>query len=149
MNYDIDVIDIAPTTTLVVQADVPADGIAAFLNGAFSESADAARRQGLTFAGPPFGRYHRLDDGGFQIEAGFPVEGTPRPAGRVLVGSLPGGRVAQTVHRGPYETVDVAYGAVTDWLGDRRMVATGEPWESYLDEPGVSAPRTLIRFPVG
>jgi effector-binding domain-containing protein len=34
-----------------------------------------------------------------------------------------------------------------EWLGETGREATGDPWEIYLDDPEVAAPRTVVCFP--
>lgn len=147
MRYDIELADLQEQHAAVVRGHVARGGIAEFLGGTFGEVMAVVGRQRLTVAGPPFGRYLPTDDGGFEVEAGFPVRGTVSPDGRVVAASLPGGPVAFTVHHGDYGSVADAYGAVGNWLTDNGFVPDGEPWERYLDGPEVASPRTEVFFP--
>jgi effector-binding domain-containing protein len=69
-----------------------------------------------------------------------PIQGN----GDVEPGLLPGGTVAQTVHRGAYEQLAAAYEAVQAFVEAGGLTLTGDAWESYLDEPDVAEPRTLV-----
>jgi effector-binding domain-containing protein len=60
---------------------------------------------------------------------------------------LPGGRAARVLYRGPYDGVAEAYEAGEKWLADHRYTPSGLPWESYLDEPDVADPRTVVHLP--
>lgn len=102
--------------------------------------------QGQSPAGPPFGCYLR-EEGGFKVEAGFPTSGSVRPTGRVQADSLPGGLTARLLYRGDYAGIGAAYEAVEAWLADRGCLPSEPPWESYLDEPGVAQPRTVLQMP--
>jgi effector-binding domain-containing protein len=147
MTYAIDITQRPAQTALVVHGNVTVAGIPAFVAGAFGAVVSVVAEQGLSFAGPPFGRYARRPDGSFDVEAGFPVDGDPRPEDHVLVSSLPAGTVARALHAGPYDTLGLAYEAVEKWLAEHDYVPVGAPWESYLDEPGVPNPRTEVFFP--
>lgn len=147
MSYDIDLQELPQQTAAVVRAHVGHQGIGDFLGEAFGEVMGAVGHQGLHPAGPPFGRYRPAEDGGWDIEAGFPVSGAAAPEGRVEPMTLPGGRVAHTTHVGDYGSLSAAYEAVTAWLTGQGYVPAGEPWESYLDEPDVANPRTEVYFP--
>ena len=138
--------DLQAQPTAAVRGHAPGDGIAGFLGGVFGEVMGTLARQHVTPAGPPYGRYVPTG-GGFDVEAGFPVHAEIRPEGRVEALSLPGGRVARTLHVGSYETVAEAYDAVTAWLTDNGLEPAGAPWESYLDGPEVAEPRTEIYVP--
>jgi effector-binding domain-containing protein len=102
--------------------------------------------QRLAPAGPPFARWEPRADG-FDCEAGFPSTGPVSPAGRVQPKMMPGGLVAMVMHRGDYAAVGATYGVINDWIATNGYVATGRPWESCLDEPGVPEPRTQVYLP--
>jgi effector-binding domain-containing protein len=46
---------------------------------------------------------------------------------------LPAGEVATTVHRGPYQELGVAHGAVTRWCAANGRSLAGPRWEIYGD----------------
>jgi effector-binding domain-containing protein len=149
MRYEIEIVQRREQPAVVVHGNLTVGGIPAFLAGAFGATAAVVGRQGLTFAGPPFGRYVPKPDGTFDVEAGFPVAGSPQPAGEVVAISLPGGPTARTMHVGPYDQVGLAYEAVEKWLAEHDYTVVGAPWECYLDQPGVPNPRTAVCFPCG
>lgn len=146
MEYQIERIELEPQPAAIVRGEVPVEGIAGFLGGAFGEVMGLLGSQGLAPSGPPFARYAQVE-GGFQIEAGFPVAGSVRPVGRVETTELPGGPALRVLHRGPYGEVDRAYRAAEQWLADNGWQAAGSPWEAYLDGPEVPEPRTMVHLP--
>jgi effector-binding domain-containing protein len=146
MTYEIHLADLQQRPAAVVAAHVELPEIAEFLGGAFAEVMATLGEQGLRPAGPPFGRYVPTD-GGFDVEAGFPVDRPVAAQGRVVPADLPGGTVAYTVHSGAYDEVGAAYEATADWLTDNGLVATGGAWENYLDGPEVPRPRTEVFLP--
>ena len=146
MDYQIERVDLDPQPAAVVRGEVPVEGIAAFLGGAFGEVMGLLGSQGAAPAGPPFARYTQTP-GGFSIEAGFPVAGALVPVGRVEATVLPGGPAVQVLHRGGYGEVGSAYQAAQDWLAANGWQVAGSPWEAYLDGPEVPEPRTLVHMP--
>jgi effector-binding domain-containing protein len=67
------------------------------------------------------------------VEVGVEV-GAPFPAvGRVVCSALPTGRAAMTVHRGPYDGLEAAHGAVRRWCRAEGHTITGVRWEVYGD----------------
>lgn len=146
MEYHVERIEMQPQPAAVVRGEVPLEGIAGFLGGAFGEVMGLVGSQGLTVAGPPFARYQR-SDAGFRIEAGFPVAGELRPMGRVESATLPGGHMLLVMHRGAYGEVDKAYVAAEEWMAANQWEAAGDPWEAYLDGPEVAEPRTIVHVP--
>lgn len=144
--YDVHLVEVPSRSSAVVRAHVRTEEISRFVGAAFAEVMSVLGRQGVSPAGPPFGRYV-VSEGGFEIEAGFPTAGTVEASGRVLPGELPAGTAATTLHTGAYDEVGAAYTAATQWLTDHRLVVSGAPWESYLDGPEVPEPRTEVFVP--
>lgn len=145
-TYEIQLVDLAWQPTAAVRGHAAVTDLPAFLGSAFGEVMRVLTEQDRAPVGPPFARYRPTGDG-FDVEAGFPTSGPVVASGRVVAGELPGGPVAEVMHRGSYEDVAAAYEAVADWLAQHGCVPLGEPWESYLDGPEVPVPRTLVRFP--
>jgi effector-binding domain-containing protein len=94
-------------------------------------------KQGLSPAGPPFSRYHKIDDGGIDLEAGMPVRKTFEPGGRVLLSELPAGQVATTWHVGPYTELSKTYDHLEKWMASKKLVSGGGFWEIYWTDPGI------------
>jgi effector-binding domain-containing protein len=61
--------------------------------------------------------------------------------------SLPSGLTARVLYRGDYAGLGAAYDEVQQWLTEHAYAASGPPWESYLHEPEVDQPRTVVQFP--
>ena len=95
---------------------------------------------GLQPAGHPFVRYAGMSPAFFEIEAGIPLVAAPDTAPpaetAILVGELPAGPVATTLHKGPYEGLQDAYAALDRWISESAIEAAGAPWEIYLTDPG-------------
>jgi effector-binding domain-containing protein len=146
MSEEMTMVELAEQQTAVVRGRVAHDGIADFLGGAFGAVMGAVGSSERRVIGPPFARYRPSSDGGWEIEAGFPVDG-PVEGPEVASGTLPGGRAAQAVHRGSYDSVGTTWQRLETWMGEQGLAVTDAPWESYVDEPDVPEPRTLIVMP--
>jgi effector-binding domain-containing protein len=146
MTEAIELVELHPQPAAVVAGNVALDAIPDFLGSAFGEVMKVLSEQRLAPAGPPFGRWQPRADG-FDAEAGFPSTGPVSPAGRVQPQMLPGGLAVTAVHHGDYAGVGATYGVLAEWIAGHGYVATGQPWESYLDEPGVAEPRTQVYLP--
>ena len=127
MEHEITVVDLSEQPTAVVRDRAVPATIPDVLGRAFEAVARVATDQGRRLAGPPFARYRTMDEAGWDIEAGFPVDAP--------------------VVTGPYDTIGGAWNEASAWLVEHGYAATDAPWESYLDEPGVEQPRTLIVMP--
>lgn len=65
------------------------------------------------------------------VEVGVELR-TPCPlSGAVVLSALPAGRVATTVHRGPYAGLGAAHEAVLAWCAERGLPVVGPRWEVY------------------
>jgi effector-binding domain-containing protein len=67
------------------------------------------------------------------VEVGVEVPALFAPAGPVISSALPGGTVAATVHRGPYDRLDAAHRAVRAWCASHGRELAGPRWEVYGD----------------
>lgn len=147
MTYEISTVDLPEQHTAVVRGHVAATGIAEFLGHVFPAVVEAVTAQGREVVGPPFSRYGDMDDAGWDVEAGFPVDGPVEDQGEVTASHLPAVHAARLVHTGSYDTVAAGWEALGAWVTDNGYAPTKAPWECYLDGPEVAAPRTLVVMP--
>jgi effector-binding domain-containing protein len=108
---------------------------------------------GVTPAGPPLVVYHdEIDehtDG--EVEICVPVLGSLTSGNGVHHAVLPGGLVASTTHRGPYDEIRPAYHTLAGWVQEHGHELAGPPREIYLDDPtAVPAEelRTEVNWPI-
>lgn len=87
-------------------------------------------------SGPPFLIATHPVEGGMDVLVGVPCAEAPAAAGLVS-GTLPGGRVAVTTHRGSYESLAPVYAALSGWILTNGHVMAGPPREVYLTGPEV------------
>jgi effector-binding domain-containing protein len=79
------------------------------------------------------------------IEVGWPIATALPGDGAIGLGTIGGGTVARTIHRGPYERIGTAFAALADWIGRHGYAPTGAPWETYLNTPEtVADPSELV-----
>jgi AraC family transcriptional regulator len=101
-----------------------------------------AQQNGIALAGQPFTRYPEVGPGMMTIEPGMRVSsgetGPPAPGGEVgeiRADELPGGSVATTLHRGPYDQLHQAYAALEQWMEGEGVRPAAAPWEVYVTDP--------------
>lgn len=64
--------------------------------------------------------------------------------------TLPGGTMAATLHRGPYDHIGESFGRLMDWIESRKLVVTGRIQECYFPFDDEKAPhgRVEVAIPV-
>lgn len=110
-------------------------------------------------AGPPFVRYHAMDDAEADVELGVPVVEAVAGEGRVVSGELPGGPAVTTWHLGAHDRLGEAYARLRGWMSAQGCGPRGAAWEVYtwIDPPVYRGPenwsdpaswRTQLVWPV-
>ena len=106
----------------------------------------------MEIVGPPFAFYPEMPTETVTIEAGFAVSIPAKAVGDAHPFVLPGGRVAQAIHVGPYETMEKTYRDLRTWMAEQRLHPAAGMWESYLSDPRTQPDpatwRTLITWPI-
>jgi effector-binding domain-containing protein len=134
-TYDIQTTTRTSQPTAVADTSLTVEEIGSWLGKAYGAVAATLARQGTYPAGPPFARYHKLSDGHFEVEAGFPVTAPIKADGEVRPSSLPGGTAATTMHIGSYDEMEPGYQALASWVKERGQELAGDAWEVYLTDP--------------
>jgi effector-binding domain-containing protein len=101
--------------------------------------------------GPPFAAYYNMDMADLDVELGFPVARELPGRGEIKAAEIPGGQVASCLYTGPYEGIETAYNALTQWMEENGYQATGVAYEFYLNDPNETPPaelQTEINFPL-
>lgn len=149
-----------PTAAIRVRRPMSTVDVGALMDDAMSRLGALFGQVGATPAGPPYARYHAWGGELADVEIGFPLNGaidglpalTDSPEGEVGASELPGGRAAQVIHRGPYQTLGDAYGSLHDWIHAQGYDEGNGPWETYIDNPeevtDTAQLRTQITWPV-
>jgi effector-binding domain-containing protein len=67
------------------------------------------------------------------VEVGVEVDRPFAAEGEVVASVLPAGDTATTIHRGPYDQLGAAHGAVKQWCAEQGYELAGPLWELYGD----------------
>src|SRR5215510_11791017 len=104
---------------------------------AFKNVSAYLQKQGIKPAGPPMTIYTSTNDTSFQFQAAVPVTEEPKdkPSGDIGVGKTNPGRAFKFIHRGSYDDMDTTYDAITNFLDEKQLDATGLFVEKYLTDP--------------
>lgn len=130
--------------TASIRLRTPQSKLKEELGPAFGEVAVLLGKQGSRPAGSPFAVYYNMDMNDLDVEIGFPVAGPVRADGRMKPSALPGGRTAMATHKGPYETFEATYGALTAFMQKSKVQPQGMCYEIYLNDPASVKPEDLV-----
>lgn len=138
VSLEIVVKDLPELHALVIRRRVARDEIAATLGECLPAVFGHAQEHGLAIAGPPFARYPDIGMGSLVLEGGVTIAAPPEepPGNGIEVLTLPAGRAAVAVHRGPYENLADSHQAIETWMRAENLSSAGPPWETHLTDPG-------------
>jgi effector-binding domain-containing protein len=140
-----------PQPTLAIRARSAVQNLPELMGRSFGAVAQYLGELGESPAGMPFAAYYNLDMNDLDLEIGFPV-GQPLPGrGEVQPGEIPGGWQASLLFTGPYDAMEPAYKALTEFIQNSGHQPTGVAYEFYLNDPTGLSPeeaQTLIMFPL-
>lgn len=103
-----------------------------------------AMERGITMTGPPIFVMHEQSaeeamaadrEGTADVEIAIPVAGEAEGEGEVRSYTLPGGKMARIVHKGPYEACEPTYHRLFAWIAEQGKTITGPMREVYLNDP--------------
>src|SRR5262245_45163900 len=132
MSYEVSIVDVAACPTAVVAATTTWAEFPGLWGKLLDEVWAAVRAAGVA-AGCSTVMLYRDDVP--HVEVGVTLR-APCPqvsGGRVVASSLPAGRVATTIHRGPYAGLAAAHQAVVDHCSAGGHQLAGPRWEVYGD----------------
>ncbi|MCF1597761.1 GyrI-like domain-containing protein, partial [Streptomyces muensis] len=79
--------------------------------------------QRITMLSPAFGLYRGSPGATLDLEVGFVTDRAVQPEAGVVVGSLPGGRVARLTHFGSFEGLGASWERLLSWMQARGLSA--------------------------
>jgi effector-binding domain-containing protein len=103
-------------------------------------------KAGIKPSGPPMTIYTQTNDTSFQFQAAVPVAEPPKdkPPGDIAAGKSTAGRAFKFIHRGSYDDMDTTYDAITNFLDEKQLDATGLFVEKYITDPVTTPEDKLV-----
>lgn len=81
----------------------------------------------------PFVAYYNMDMEELDVEIGFPVRKELPSKGDMAPGSIPAGKKAIRMHKGPYKEMAPVYEDMTKWIAENGLQPTGVAYEFYYN----------------
>ena len=125
---------IRPMAALGVAEMADRNDVFAWWQGALGELRGVVRAQGLEVTGPSGGLYtsELFQHGRGEATVFIPIDGEPRPIGRVTPVVVPEAELAVLTHRGSLEDVDISYGQLGSYVTTHEISIEGPLREYYL-----------------
>lgn len=145
MSYEMKVKEFEPVKVLGVTFDTSPEKINPDATRSYRDLYDFLNQAGVTAAAPPRLAYHSMDDETWRIECCVPVPFEPDGHEGFEFRDFPGGRVATSVHRGPYDELGIAWQELSRWITAHGHRSAGVCFDIYLNDPaGVSDPAEYV-----
>ena len=151
MKYRITTHQAAPQAIVSIRERHPMDDFPAYVGRAFGSLFGYLATLGIEPAGMPMVIYHDFGPDGVDAEVCLPVALELLASGEFQSRVLPASTVARTLHVGPYDKLENAYGAIMAWIPKHEFDVAGPIQERYLNSPDEVPPtayRTEIEVPI-
>lgn len=151
MTYQCEIKDQPAQPTLSIRTRASVGQLSQLLGQTYGALMQYLGELGEHPVGAPFSAYYNMDMQDLDIEIGFPVSKPLPDRGEIKSGALPAGKIAVTMHIGPYDTVGPAYEALTQYMQANGCTPSGVAYEFYLSDPQTTPPeqiQTQIMFPL-
>ena len=154
VSYDIMIKRVPDQQVASVTARAGLSQVGDAIARAFATLTAVLARAGVQPTGAPFIVFRDVideqTDGAVEVCVPVPM-GVNVAGDGVERNEIPGGPVAVTTHRGPYDEITPAYHVVSGWIQDHGHESTGPPREVYLNDPRTVLPDDLlteVQFPI-
>ncbi|HEX3681870.1 MAG TPA: GyrI-like domain-containing protein [Bryobacteraceae bacterium] len=132
------VIQTAAHLAAIIHLTIARSEVQTVMGPAISEVMAAVMAQGLEPAGPWFTHHLKMDPEKFDFQVCVPISTPVAAVGRVVCATMPGARVARTIHQGPYDGTDglaAAWSEFGKWIATNGHVTGPDLYECYLTGP--------------
>ena len=126
------------------------DAVSAALGQSYFQILKFIDKNHLDEAGAPLSIIRTYTGPRIQFDAAIPVRGvdvdTPRDSRGVKIGQTHGGAVVRASHIGSYGSLSTTQRKVSAYLAALDIGRNGDPWESYVSDPGTVAEDKLLTY---
>ena len=143
----VEIREVGPQPYLGKRARAPLGEVGAAVQQGYGALYHELERTHTAPAGPPFLVAGFPEGGYLDFELGAPCATPPAATDGFEAGTLPGGKVAVTVHRGSYDSLAQVYPRLQAWIEANGHRPSGPPREVYLTPPG-QEPVTEVVWPL-
>lgn len=144
MSYNPQFIHQDPLPTLSIRTTTDIKHLKDALGTAYQTLGEYLDQLGEQPAGAPYAAYFTWEKGEVDVEIGFPVSKSLPGQGQIKATHLPGDQLASCLYTGPYNKIEPAYNALTEFVERSGRQATGVAYEFYLNDANEVEPQELM-----
>lgn len=143
MNFECRIQEVKPAITIAYRFTSSIETITRDLTLHFPRVVDFLKEVGEHPAGFSYMCIYSMEFGNWQVECGFPVLHPIPGNGEFIASTIPGGRCATTMHRGPYPELIHSYERLANWMKANQLIAKGPLYEYSMNDPRITKPEDL------
>lgn len=143
MSYNCEKLERTAQPVLSIRTKTSLQQLPQLLGESYMKIMQYLGEQGEPPGGAPFARYFSLDMQNLDVEIGTPVSKILPEKDDIKASELPAGKYASCIYTGPYDKIEPAYNALTQWAEKNGYETSRIAYELYLDDPGVTPPEKL------
>lgn len=144
-----DEVELTARPAIILGGAAPWDDLYGTFRRSIGEIRAIARDKSLEMSGPTMIRFVSSNDDTIAFETILPVAATEGPQDRfapATVGRTPEGRAWRFLHLGGYDTIELTYDEIANFLDDRNIVAEDAFVEEYIRDPDTTPETELATF---
>ncbi len=143
MSYNCEKLERSTQLVLSIRTKTSVQQLPQLLGESYMKIMQYLGEKGEFPAGAPFAGYFNLDMQNMDVEIGIPFSKKLLEKDDIKTSEIPAGKYASCIHTGPYDKIEPAYNALTQWAQKNGYETSGIAYELYLDDPGVTPPEEL------
>ncbi len=151
---EIGIKEIPGRKVLTITMDANMAQIGQVLGESYQKLMEYANSGKVSMAGAPFAVYetYNRETGDLKLTPGIPVASKLKSKGEIKYAETGPQKVVFASHFGPYNTINLTYDKIGDYLKKNNIVSVGKPWEEYVTDPGSVESEylieTIVYFPI-
>jgi effector-binding domain-containing protein len=135
MTYDITIKEVDPVDVIGSEFQSTLDTLSPDIGAAMGEVYEKVTQAEICPSGPPRVVYHEITDDEWTVEACIPVTGVEKAPQGLTLRKFDGGKMASTLHVGPYHELGMVYREIEVWIEKQNLKSAGAPFDVYLNDP--------------
>lgn len=143
MSYDCELIERKTQKVLSIRKRTSLQQLPQLLGESYTRIMQYIGEQRTILSDAPFVGYFNMDMENLDVKIGIPISKNLPEKGEIKSSEIPEGKYAGCIYTGPYDKIQPAYDALTQWVNENGYEASGIAYELYIDDPGITPPEKL------